>query len=194
VDGLRHSGTYPRGACHWAQSITSRPCIRLDPRWTQDHEAPIRFDGEAPRRPHSSDGIEAGVLLGSPPPRVIIDRQSAKRDRAPNDVIPLLDDQAAAQAVCRNATPAGISPVSTMRHSAMSSFRASATIIVVLRAPVAPSVRARYHSVSTLSFWNLRNRQASWIRPRRTRALPALASPFSRRLEPLSSGAPVRPA
>ena len=30
--------------------------------------------------------------------------------------------------------------------------------------------------------------------PRRTRALPALASPFSRRLEPLSSGDPVKPA
>lgn len=29
---------------------------------------------------------------------------------------------------------------------------------------------------------------------RRTRALPDLASPFSRRLEPLSSGEPVRPA
>src|SRR6266478_6014365 len=30
--------------------------------------------------------------------------------------------------------------------------------------------------------------------PRRTRALPALASPCSRRCAPLSSGAPVRPA
>src|SRR4051812_49548226 len=36
--------------------------------------------------------------------------------------------------------------------------------------------------------------QASWIIPRRTRALPALARPFSRRRLPLSSGEPVRPA
>jgi carbon-monoxide dehydrogenase large subunit len=35
---------------------------------------------------------------------------------------------------------------------------------------------------------------ASWIMPRRTRALPALARPCSRRCAPLSSGAPVRPA
>ena len=34
----------------------------------------------------------------------------------------------------------------------------------------------------------------SWIIPRRTRALPALARPLSRRRTPLSSGEPVRPA
>jgi hypothetical protein len=37
-------------------------------------------------------------------------------------------------------------------------------------------------------------RHANWISPRRTRALPALARPFSRRFEPLSSGDPVSPA
>ena len=36
--------------------------------------------------------------------------------------------------------------------------------------------------------------QANWIMPRRTRALPERASPFSRRFVPLSSGEPVRPA
>lgn len=81
----------------------------------------------------------------------------------------------------------------TKRHKAISSFRASATTMV-LRVPFAPSVRFRYHCASALSFWNKRKRQANWIRPRRTRALPALASPFSRRLDPLSSGAPVSPA
>ena len=34
---------------------------------------------------------------------------------------------------------------------------------------------------------------AAWTMPRRTRAMPARASPFSRRLLPLSSGVPVRP-
>jgi hypothetical protein len=42
--------------------------------------------------------------------------------------------------------------------------------------------------------WNLRKRQANWIMPHRTRALPARARPRSRRRLPLSSGEPVRPA
>ena len=50
-----------------------------------------------------------------------------------------------AQAGCRNAKPAGISPTETMRQNAMSSFRASATIIFVLRAAGGPSVRTRRH-------------------------------------------------
>jgi hypothetical protein len=55
-----------------------------------------------------------------------------------------------------------------------------ATIILVLCAPLTPSVRLRNHCARALSFWNNRKRQASWIRPRRTRALPDLARPFSR--------------
>jgi hypothetical protein len=43
---------------------------------------------------------------------------------------------------------------------------------VVLRAPLGPSVRMRYHRASALSFWNIRKRHANWISPRRTRALP----------------------
>jgi hypothetical protein len=46
----------------------------------------------------------------------------------------------------------------TRRHSAISSLRASATIIVVLRAPLGPSVRVRYQRASALSFWNTRKR------------------------------------
>ena len=46
---------------------------------------------------------------------------------------------------------------------------------------------------AVMSFWNIRNRHASWTMPRRTRALPDRASPFSRRFLPLSSGEPVRP-
>src|SRR5215467_8549668 len=60
---------------------------------------------------------------------------------------------------------------------------------MVLRVPLRLSaVRTRYHTASALSFWNIKKRQASWIMPRRTRALPALASPCSRRRAPLSSG------
>src|ERR1700680_5103684 len=93
----------------------------------------------------------------------------------------------------RNTTPAGTSPVVTRRHRAISNFRARATIIVLRFLPPL-SVRVRYHWANALSFWKSKNRQANVIIPRRTRALPALASPFSRRLLPLSSGAPVRPA
>ena len=49
------------------------------------------------------------------------------------------------QAAWRSTMPSGILPVVTNRHSSMSSFRARATIIVVLRTPFVPSVRALYH-------------------------------------------------
>ena len=94
----------------------------------------------------------------------------------------------------RSTTPSGTSPLVTKRHNAISSFRAKATIIVVLRAPLGPSVRDLNHCASALSFWNIRKRHANWINPRRTRALPALVRPFSRRFVPLSSGDPVSPA
>ena len=94
----------------------------------------------------------------------------------------------------RRAMPAGGCPVVANRHKASSNFLASATISVLRVPGRASAVRARYHCASALCFWKTMKRQASWIIPRRTRALPALAKPFSRRLAPLSSGAPVRPA
>ena len=160
----------------------------LDP----DHEATIRFGSKAPRRrAHSPCGIGANRPSGSPPPR-IIDGQSGKSEWTPNCLFRF--PRRPAQAGCRNAKPAGISPTVTMRQNAMSSLRASATIIFVFRAAAGPSVRARYHWASALSFWNRRKRQASWIKPRLTRALPDFANPLSRRREPLSFGEPVRPA
>ncbi len=93
----------------------------------------------------------------------------------------------------RRTTSSGTTPSRTNRHRAIRSLRAKATIMV-LRAPRAFSVRARNHCAKALSFWNMRNRHANWIMPRRARALPERASPFSRRFFPLSSGEPVRPA
>src|SRR4051812_46364030 len=52
----------------------------------------------------------------------------------------------------RKTTPAGTSPVVTIRHSAISSFLASATIRVLRVPPWASAVRARYHCASALSF------------------------------------------
>ena len=78
----------------------------------------------------------------------------------------------------RNRTPAATSPMVTRRHRAMSNFRASATIIVLRFLP-ALSVLVRYDRANALSFWKTKKRQANWIIPRRTRALPALASPWN---------------
>ncbi len=47
--------------------------------------------------------------------------------------------------------PAGISPVSTKRHSAIRSLRMSATIRIFIMRPLAPARRARYHCASALS-------------------------------------------
>src|SRR5215207_3897415 len=52
----------------------------------------------------------------------------------------------------RKTTPAGTSPVVTMRHNAISSFLARATIRVLRVRPRASAVRARYHCASALSF------------------------------------------
>src|SRR4029077_707986 len=67
-------------------------------------------------------------------------------------VLSLLFDQMVQATAGRSATPTGISPIVTSRHRAISSFRASATIIVLLRFPAASSVRPRYHCARALSF------------------------------------------
>jgi len=113
--------------------------------WDPDHEAVIRFSGEAPgRRTHSHHGIEAMQLRGSSPPRTVIGGRSLKARRMPK-LCTLFLLGLWGQAAWRSITPSGILPVVTNRHSSMSSFRARATIIVVLRTPFVPSVRALYH-------------------------------------------------
>src|SRR5215472_16316431 len=96
-------------------------------------------------------------------------------------------------AAARRTRPDGTSPVVASGQSAIRSLRASATIMVLRVVPRASAVRIRYHAANALSFWCTRNPQAIWSIPRRTRALSDLARPRSRRLLPLSSGAPVRP-
>src|SRR5215469_6428041 len=142
--------------------------------------------GKAPRRRvHSLSGIAAIAGCGLPPPRIIIGYPAHQAPSGAEPCLSFLVLESVAHGAGRNATPSVTSPVVTRRHSAMSNLRASATIIVVLRAPLGPSVRVRYQRASALSFWNTRKRHANWISPRRTRALPALARPFSRRFKPL---------
>src|ERR1700760_3527832 len=166
------------------------PCIRLAPCWgrtmKQSFASAARLRGSGPILTNGSMTV---FRLGSPPPRIVIGRPGkGGYPGVPKFYVLGLVIVGSDQAVGRSTTPCGTSPVVTMRQRAMSSLRASATIIFVLRAPLAPSVRDRNHCARALSFWNSKNRQASWIMPRRTRALPALARPFSRRLDPLSSG------
>ena len=54
--------------------------VRLDP----DHEAAIRFKGEAPgRRAHSVGGLATMAHLVTPPPRIVISGLVRMRDRSP---------------------------------------------------------------------------------------------------------------
>jgi hypothetical protein len=77
-----------------------------------------------------------------PPPRIVLSVPSRERGRAPKlcSCLPLFPaDQ---MATGRNRTPSGIAPVVTILHIAMSSLRARATIMVILRAPFVPPVTA----------------------------------------------------
>jgi hypothetical protein len=133
----------------------------VEPTWGLDHEAVIRFAGKAPRRRvHSPSGIAAIAVFGLPPPRIVIGYLAHQTQSGAEPVCPF-SFWSVAHAADRNSTPSGTSPVVTKRHSAISSLRASATIIVVLRAPLGPSVRVRYHRASALSFWNIKKRHAN---------------------------------
>src|SRR5262249_59883001 len=63
----------------------------------------------------------------------------------------------AAQAAGRSLRPAGTTPVVTMRHSATSSLRANAPIMVDLRTPLA-ATPARYHFTRAQPLLNTRKR------------------------------------
>ena len=154
-----------------------------------DHDAVMRIGGRAPERwAHSTRRLESHswVRVTTTSDR---HRMPATLEAPGSERLVFSPAQAG-----RISTPTGAWPVVTKRRNSISSLRAMATISD-FRVPWRPSaVRARYHCARALSFWNMRKRHASWIMPLRTRALPALASPFSRRFEPLSSGAPVRSA
>src|SRR3954451_23864943 len=66
--------------------------------------------------------------------------------------LPELVLSALSRHAARKTTPAGTSPVVTIRHSAISSFLARATIKVLRVPPRASAIRARYHCASALSF------------------------------------------
>src|SRR3954453_370596 len=191
--GLGYSGGRSEGSSPWC--ARARYTLVFGRSGTDlDHDAVIRIGGAAPgRQAHSLGRRCSHACLGSPPPRIVISGPATGCRRRAQSCSITVGGQTAAGIAERSNTPCGTSPVVTSFQSAMSSLRASATIIVLRVAPRASAVRARYHCASELSFWNIRKRQASCSMPRRTRALPALAKPFSRRRAPLSSGEPVSP-
>ena len=79
-------------------------------------------------------------------------RQCAQSQRAPNRLVVMLVPVKPFQPAGRKTTPSSVSPVVTKRQSAMSSLRASATIIVLRVAPRRSAVRAWYHRASALFF------------------------------------------
>src|SRR5271167_3832486 len=195
-------GTVPRAPNHRATTLYSAGLA------TRTHDALMRIGGVVPRRRDHSLPRREGhgwvrVAAASDRCPARADTRSSREEETPFQSA----KSGGSRGVCRdpvfdvpahalesnNSTPTGTVPPSTKRHKSINNLRASATIIV-LRTPRGPlAVRASNHLASALSFWNIKNRQASWIMPRRTRALPDRANPFSRLREPLSSGEPVRP-
>ena len=118
-----------------------------------DHDAVMRIGGEAPGGgPILSVGIKCQFEYGFPPPRIVNSAVVLKSQRAPNGAEWCARSGKPFQDAGRKTTPSSGSPVVTKRQSAMTSLRASATIIV-LRVPRRLSaVRARYHTASALSF------------------------------------------
>ncbi len=130
----------PAGADHRAT-----PLYSVGPQGP-DHDAVMRIGGEAPGGgPILQDGVKPWPASGdrhlgsSAETGAILFARLQKRV--------LLSRHAA-----RKTTPAGASPVVTMRHKAISSFLARATIRVLRVPPRASAVRARYHCASALSF------------------------------------------
>src|SRR4051812_11445455 len=136
-----------RGACHRARIIAPQPCIRSVPRgltMMQSCASAAKLRGGGPI-------LENGVKPWPPSGGRHLGSSSETDDilfaRFRELVLPAFSRHAA-----RKTTPAGTSPVVTIRHSAISSFLARATIRVLRVPPWASAVRARYHCASALSF------------------------------------------
>jgi hypothetical protein len=132
----------PSGAGHRAT-----PLYSAGPRGP-DHDAVMRIGGEAPGGgPILRHGVKPWPVSG--------DRHLGSSLETDDILFARLQElvlSAYSRHAARKTTPAGTSPVVTIRHSATSSFLARATIRV-LRAPArASAVRARYHCASALSF------------------------------------------
>ena len=152
--GWRHclSGYDPRGTRHCGASsrrelVSGRSVRILTMMQSCASAAKLRAAGHSLGRHQVPCSNTAFRHLGSSI------RQSAENPvRAPNGAEWSARSGKPFQPAGRKTTPSSVSPVVTKRQSAMSSLRASATIIV-LRVPTRLSaVRARYHNANALCF------------------------------------------
>ena len=148
VESKRTEGSPPWGAEARAANLYS-----VGPTWDrtmkQTCASAARLRGGGPILTNGSTTMSK---VGSPPPRIVIGSWARSLDQTRRNSAFALRDSCVDQAGWRSTTPCGTSPVWTMRHSAMISLRARATIIFVLRAPLGPSVLLRNHLASALSF------------------------------------------
>jgi hypothetical protein len=84
-----------------------------------------------------------------------------------------------------SAAPSGKPPVSRQRHSAMSNFRATATIPMRRNRLPPPPQRSRNQQLRALSGWYRPPRPAHSMVIQRTCRFPDLVRPWSRALSPL---------
>ncbi len=150
-----HDRKRTEGSLPWRATDRAAYLYSVGSAWEPDHEAVIRFGGEAPRRrAHSNerfdDHVPARVTTTSD--RVRSARQDTSAGRPESDCLRSCSVRLVSQAACRSTTPCGISPLVANRQRAMSNLRARATIIFVFRVPLGPSVRLRNHLTSALSF------------------------------------------
>src|SRR5215471_8130007 len=132
------------------------------------------------RRPHLYDGVLRR-------PRISAGHLHQHPDRGLTPPQPSTDTSL-------STAPAGITPVSSKRQSAMSNLRATATIpIRRKRLPPLPK-RSRNHTLRALSDCKRSQLHANSVVIQRTCRLPALVIPCSRALAPLWYGVGVKPA
>ena len=137
-------------------------------------------------------GMRAIARPGSPPPRIVIASPPGNHGRAATR----FGGPAAAEpahAAGRRTTPSGVSPVVTKRHSAMSSLRANATIMV-LRVPPERPQSGPVPGRQTAGLLEPEETPGELDHAAAHARVARLGEPLLRRLAPLSSGEPVRPA
>jgi hypothetical protein len=134
-----------RGACQRARIIAPQPCIRSVHRgltMMQSCASAAKLRGGGPIL---ENGVKPWPVSG--------DRQLGSSAETDDVLFVRLQELVLlSRHATRKTTPAGTSPVVTMRHKAISSFLARATIRVLRVLPRASAVRARYHCASALSF------------------------------------------
>jgi hypothetical protein len=134
-----------RGACQRARIIAPQPCIRSVHRgltMMQSCASAAKLRGGGPIL---ENGVKPWPVSG--------DRQLGSSAETDDVLFVRLQELVLlSRHATRKTTPAGTSPVVTMRHKAISSFLARATIRVLRVRPRASAVRARYHCASALSF------------------------------------------